>query len=51
MSLPFGFLIPNSNFRILGALVGSTSFVELFVAEAFYEDFETIFNFPMFINL
>ncbi len=51
MSLPFGFLIPNLEFRILGALVGSTSFIKSFVAEALHEDFKTIFNFPMLTDL
>ncbi len=47
ISLPFNFLIPNSSFRILGALVGSPSFVESFVVEVLHEDFETIFKLPM----
>ncbi len=40
ISPPFGFLTFNSNFHILGALVGSISFVELFVVEVFHEDLE-----------
>ncbi len=51
ISLLLGFLTFNSGFRILGALVGSTSFVKLFVAKALHEDFGTIFNFLMFANL
>jgi len=51
MSLPPSFLTPTSNFCILSALVGFTSFVESFVAKAFHEDFETIFNFPMLVDL
>jgi hypothetical protein len=49
ISLSHGFLTPNFGFRILGALLGSTSFVESFVAKEIHEDFETIFNLLMFI--
>ncbi len=49
--ISFGFFILNLDFRILGALVGSTSFVESFVAEALHEDFESIFNLRMFTDL
>ncbi len=38
-------------FQILGALVGSRSFVELFMAETFHEDLRMIFNFPMLVDL
>jgi hypothetical protein len=34
----------------LGALVGSTSFVELFVVEAFHEYFKTLFSIPMLVD-
>jgi hypothetical protein len=51
MSFPPSFLTPASNFCILNALVGFTSFVESFVAKAFREDFGTIFNFLMLIDL
>jgi hypothetical protein len=45
-----GFLIIGLGFHILGALVGSTSFVELFVARVFHEDLETISSLLMFID-
>ncbi len=48
ISLPFGFRTLNLGFCILGALLGSTSFVKLFVVKALHEDFRTIFSFPMF---
>jgi hypothetical protein len=51
ISLPPNFLIPNLGFHILGALMGSRLFVELFVPKAFHEDFGTTFNFPMVANL
>jgi hypothetical protein len=38
ISLPFGFLILNMGFCILGTLVRSRSFIESFVAKAFHED-------------
>jgi hypothetical protein len=38
ISLPLNFLILNLGFCILGALVGSTSFVESFVVEEVHED-------------
>jgi hypothetical protein len=50
ISLPLGFLIFNLGFCILGALMGSTSFVESFVVEALHEDLGTIYNLPMFTN-
>jgi hypothetical protein len=43
-------LAPNLGFRIFGTLMGSMSFVELFVVEAFHEDFRMIFSLPMFID-
>jgi hypothetical protein len=45
------FFIPNSNFHILGASVKSKSFIELFVAKVFHEDFGAIFSFPMLVDL
>jgi hypothetical protein len=42
---------PNSGFHILGTLVGSESFVELFMVEVFHKDFGMIFNFFMFTDL
>ncbi len=39
ISLLLGFLILDLSFHILGALMGSRSFIELFVAKVFYEDF------------
>jgi hypothetical protein len=50
ISLLLGFLTPDLNFRILGASVGSRSFVELFVAKVFHEDFRTIHNLPMLVH-
>ncbi len=46
-----GFLIPNLGFHILGTSIGSSSFVESFVTEAFHENLGTIFNLLMFANL
>jgi len=45
-----GFFTSNSGFCVLGALVGSTSFVELFVVEAFHEYFKTLFSIPMLVD-
>jgi hypothetical protein len=39
------------DFYILGPLVGSISFIELFVAKALHEDFGRISSFFMFTNL
>ncbi len=50
ISLFLNFHIFNLGFHILGTLVGSTSFVELFVTEVLYEDLGTIFNLPVFVN-
>jgi len=43
--------ILNLGFRMLGTLMRSKSFVELFVVEVFHKDFGTIFNFLMFTDL
>jgi hypothetical protein len=51
ISLPRGFLTLDSSFHIFGALVGSRSFVELFMVEVLHEDFGMIFNLPMPANL
>jgi len=51
ISLPHGFLTPNLNFRILGTLMKSISFVESFVVKALYGDLGMICSLPMFINL
>jgi hypothetical protein len=51
ISLPPNFLISNLGFHILGALLGSRSFVKSFVAKAFHEDLGTISNLPMFVDL
>jgi len=40
----------NLGFCILGASMGSTSFVESFMAEAVHEDLGTIFSLPMFAD-
>ncbi len=50
ISLPPNFLIPNLNFHILGTLVGSKSFVELFVTKALHEDLGMISSLPMLTN-
>jgi hypothetical protein len=50
ISLLPGFLTPDSSFCILGALVGATSFVELFEVEVFHEDLGMIFSLLMFTN-
>jgi hypothetical protein len=50
ISLPFGFFTSNLSFHILGALMGSTSFVELFVVKAPHEDLRTIFSLPTFVD-
>ncbi len=42
ISLSLGFFTIASNFCILGAPVGSTSFVESFVVEVLHEDLGTI---------
>jgi hypothetical protein len=51
ISLFHDFLTFNSGFRILGPLVGSTSFVETFVVEVLHEDLGIMFSFLMFANL
>ncbi len=48
ISFPPSFYTPSSNFHILGALIRSISFVELFVVEILHENFGMIFNLPMF---
>jgi hypothetical protein len=50
ISLPLGFFTLNSGFHILGAPMGSRSFVESFVAEAFREDMG-ICNLFMLVDL
>jgi hypothetical protein len=50
MSFYFYFFTSNSSFRVLGPLVGSSSFVEPFVAEVFHEDLGTMFSLPMLVN-
>jgi hypothetical protein len=51
MSLPFGFLTPNSSFCILSAPMGSKSFIESFMSKDFYEDLGTISSLLMFATL
>jgi len=46
-----GFLTLNTRFHILAAPMGSMSFVKSFVVKAFQEDFDTIVNILMFVNL
>jgi hypothetical protein len=50
ISLSPNFFTPDLGFRILGAQVGSTSFVELFVVEVLHEDFRMIFSLPMLVD-
>jgi hypothetical protein len=50
ISLPSSFFILNLSFHILGTLVGSKSFIELFVAKVLHEDLGMISNLPMFTN-
>jgi hypothetical protein len=50
ISLLLGFLIFNSSFCIFGRTMGSTSFVELFVAKALHEDLGTISSLLMFVD-
>jgi len=49
LSFPPGFFIHDSSFCILGILVGSTSFVELFMVKAFHKDLGTISSLPMLV--
>jgi hypothetical protein len=51
ISLPPNFLTFNLGFHILGAPMGSTSFVKSFVAKVFHEDLMTIFSLFMLIDL
>ncbi len=44
------FFIFKLSFHILGTLVRSKSFVKLFVAKAFHEDFGTISSLPMLVD-
>jgi hypothetical protein len=48
ISLPPSFLVLNLGFHILGAPMGSRSFIKSFVVEVLYEDLGTISNLPMF---
>jgi hypothetical protein len=48
ISLPLGFLTSNLNFHILCTLVGSPSFVELFVTKTLHEDLGMRSNLLMF---
>ncbi len=50
-SLSPRFFTLDSGFHILGAPMGSTSFVESFVANVLHEDLGTIFSLLMFANL
>ncbi len=50
ISLLPSILTLESNFRILGAPMGSLPFMESFISEVFQEDFNTIVNLPMFAN-
>ncbi len=45
------FFTLNTCFHILVAPMGSMSFVKSFVVKAFQEDFDTIVNILMFVNL
>jgi hypothetical protein len=50
ISLLLGFLIPDSGFCILGALVGCTSFIELFMVEALHDYLGMISSLLMLTN-
>jgi hypothetical protein len=50
ISLVLGFVTLDLTFCILGTLMGSKSFVELFVVEVLHEDLGMISSFPMLIN-
>jgi hypothetical protein len=50
ISLPLGFFIHDLGFHILGTLVGSISFIKLFIVEVFHEDLGTMFSFPVLAN-
>jgi len=50
ISLLFGFFTFNLGFCILGALMGSTSFVESFVVKDIHKYLRMIFNFLMLLN-
>ncbi len=50
ISLPPNFFTFNSSFHIWGTLMGSTSFVESFVAKVLHEDLMTMFSLPMFAD-
>jgi hypothetical protein len=45
------FFILDPSFHILGTSVRSKSFIEMFVAKVFHEDFGTISNLPMLVDL
>jgi hypothetical protein len=51
ISLPPGFLIPDLSFCILGAPMGSTSFVESFMVEALHDYLGMISSLLMLTNL
>jgi len=51
ISLPCGFFTLDSSFHILGVVVGSKSFIELFMVEVLHEDLGMIFSFPMLVDL
>jgi hypothetical protein len=50
ISLPLSFLTPDLGFHILGAPMGSISFVQLFVGKVLHENLGKIFNLLMFAN-
>jgi hypothetical protein len=50
ISLLLGFFTPDLDFYILGAQVGSKSFIELFMVENLHEDIGTIFSFTMLVD-
>ncbi len=51
ISLSLDFFTFDLGFGILGAPVGSTSFIESFVVEVLHEDLRKISNLPMFADL
>jgi hypothetical protein len=51
MSLPFGFLTPNSGFCILSAPMGFKSFIESFMIKDLHENLGTISSLLMLATL
>jgi hypothetical protein len=50
IKLLIGFFIPDLSFHILGALVRSKSFIELFMAKVLHENLGMISSLPMLVD-